>query len=81
MAEALTSPLPPRIVAAQRQLDTALDALNYAATELRTLRYPQTDYVCVGDDYPTACEHLCTAQHAAKAAYRALAAGPERSEG
>lgn len=73
MPDPLTAPLPPRVVAAMRQVDAALDALNYAARELSVL-----DVVA---DYPTACEHLRTAQHAAKAAYRALAAGPERSEG
>lgn len=68
----LTAPLPPRVVAAMRQCEAALDCLNHAARQLGVFD--------VLEDYPTACEHLRTAQHAAKAAYRALAAGPERSE-
>lgn len=73
MPEVLTAPLPPRVVAAMRQLDAALDCLNHAARQLGVFD--------VLEDYPTACEHLRTAQHAVRDAYRALAAGPERSEG
>ena len=72
MPDLLTSPLPPRVVAAQRQIDAALDCLNHAARELRVLDYT--------DDYPSACAMLRAAQQATRSAYHALAAGPERSE-
>lgn len=71
MTESLTANVPPRVLAAARQVEAALDCLNHAASHLGVLD--------VVEDYPTAVEHLRAAQHTARDCYRALLGGPERA--